>query len=229
MNYPEQQILKILNTRFLSSPKYIINNLHVYDWESDYLAITKAGYAYEVEIKISLSDFKNDFKKEKKHQNLMHPNRTDSGMAVVPNYFWYASPPQIIPEQMCPPYAGLIWIDIERKGIRVVKQAPTLHSMKFDVVGRKLVDKFYYNMKTWKDRALDKIYADPEEARKRGFMEGATLLRSSATKAFALTCQYVDLKYGNDFPMCTDPDIDYPMKDCVLQCERGRKFKKLLK
>ena len=41
MNYPEQQMLKILNRDLLSNPMYVINNLHIYDWESDFLAITR--------------------------------------------------------------------------------------------------------------------------------------------------------------------------------------------
>lgn len=47
MNYPEQQMLKILNRDLLSNPMYVINNLHIYDWESDFLAITRSLYAYE--------------------------------------------------------------------------------------------------------------------------------------------------------------------------------------
>lgn len=53
MNYPEQQMLKILNRDLLSNPMYVINNLHIYDWESDFLAITRSLYAYEVEVKMS--------------------------------------------------------------------------------------------------------------------------------------------------------------------------------
>lgn len=45
--------------------RYIINNLHIYDWESDFLAITRSLYAYEVEVKMSKQDFFNDFKKDK--------------------------------------------------------------------------------------------------------------------------------------------------------------------
>ena len=63
MNYPEQQMLKILNRDLLSNPMYVINNLHIYDWESDFLAITRSLYAYEVEVKMSKQDFFNDFKK----------------------------------------------------------------------------------------------------------------------------------------------------------------------
>ena len=58
-------MLKILNRDLLSNPMYVINNLHIYDWESDFLAITRSLYAYEVEVKMSKQDFFNDFKKDK--------------------------------------------------------------------------------------------------------------------------------------------------------------------
>lgn len=41
--------------------------LHIH--ECDMLVLTKAGYAYEIEIKVSLSDLKNDAKKQHKHQS----------------------------------------------------------------------------------------------------------------------------------------------------------------
>lgn len=63
-------MLKILNRDLLSNPMYVINNLHIYDWESDFLAITRSLYAYEVEVKMSKQDFFNDFKKDKKHKVL---------------------------------------------------------------------------------------------------------------------------------------------------------------
>lgn len=66
--YTERGILDILNRRFLVSPKWVINNLYVYNWESDYLAITRSMYAYEVEVKISLADYNKDFEKQEKHQ-----------------------------------------------------------------------------------------------------------------------------------------------------------------
>ena len=81
MNYPEQQMLKILNRDLLSNPMYVINNLHIYDWESDFLAITRSLYAYEVEVKMSKQDFFNDFKKDKKHKVLK-----DGIIKVGPNW-----------------------------------------------------------------------------------------------------------------------------------------------
>lgn len=63
----EQKIQRILN-KFMASPKYKVDGLFVFPWESDKLLWTKAGYIYEFEIKISRSDYQNDFKhKADKH------------------------------------------------------------------------------------------------------------------------------------------------------------------
>lgn len=70
-------IQKRLLSGWKSTHQYVMENLYVFDWESDFLLKTKSGYWYEAEIKISLSDFKADFKKEgetpdtrKRFQNL---------------------------------------------------------------------------------------------------------------------------------------------------------------
>ena len=68
--WTEKKIQDRLRMYFMSpnTKKYEITNLYVYGWESDYLAITKSMVAYEVEIKVSRPDFKNDFKnKQDKH------------------------------------------------------------------------------------------------------------------------------------------------------------------
>ena len=63
----EQKIQRILN-RFMAAPKYRVDGLFVFPWESDKLLWTKAGYIHEFEIKISRSDYQNDFKhKADKH------------------------------------------------------------------------------------------------------------------------------------------------------------------
>lgn len=63
----EQKIQRVLGS-FIASPKYSVDGLFVFGWESDKLLWTKAGYIYEFEIKISRSDYKNDFKhKVEKH------------------------------------------------------------------------------------------------------------------------------------------------------------------
>lgn len=139
MDYTEQSILEILNRDFLSQPKYTINNLYVFSWESDYLALTKSGYWYEVEVKISRSDFKADFKKTKKHQTLKRENN-----GKCPNYFYYAVPEGLISVDEVPEYAGLIYIT-QYGQLKTAKIAPVLHKEKLQL---DLQDKFYYN---WKD------------------------------------------------------------------------------
>jgi hypothetical protein len=42
-----------------------LENVYVHAWEADFFTVTKTGYSYEFEIKVSRSDFLADFKKEK--------------------------------------------------------------------------------------------------------------------------------------------------------------------
>lgn len=164
MNYPEQQMLKILNRDLLSNPMYVINNLHIYDWESDFLAITRSLYAYEVEVKMSKQDFFNDFKKDKKHKVLKDGIIKVGGViSYPPNYFYYACPPNMIDVNEVPSYAG------------------------------------------------------------------AEAVRKSAWDAFRAQCPHIAFPYGKEFPMCDDHEQDHPMRDCILQCEKGRIFKNKLK
>lgn len=164
MNYPEQQMLKILNRDLLSNPMYVINNLHIYDWESDFLAITRSLYAYEVEVKMSKQDFFNDFKKDKKHKVLK------DGIIKVGGVISYR-----------------------------------------------------------KKRAISNVYADPAKEREKGVRAGAEAVRKSAWDAFRAQCPHIAFPYGKEFPMCDDHEQDHPMRDCILQCEKGRIFKNRLK
>ena len=59
---------------FIASPRFRLKNLYVFGWESDLLLLTSAGYFYEIEIKISKSDFKADKKKTLKHNRLVDIN-----------------------------------------------------------------------------------------------------------------------------------------------------------
>lgn len=66
-----EQLLQQHLRGWKSNPKFIIENLYVFGWESDMLIKTRSGYWYEVECKISFADFKNDFKhKWQKHELL---------------------------------------------------------------------------------------------------------------------------------------------------------------
>lgn len=66
-----EQLLQQHLRGWKSNPKYIVENLYVFGWESDMLIMTRSSFWYEVECKISLADFKNDFiHKWQKHELL---------------------------------------------------------------------------------------------------------------------------------------------------------------
>lgn len=169
--WTEEEINNRLNLYFLSesSIKYRLNNLYVFDkaWESDYLAMTKSGYLYEGEIKISKSDFKADMKKKRKHQILegtYQPkmvDKWDKGKYVgkteekvcKPHYFFYAVPQGLITADDVPEYAGLVYMMDVFPYFYWEKKAPKLHSEKYTAEDLNLTDKFYYNMVNWKYKA----------------------------------------------------------------------------
>ena len=187
--FSEEYIQRKLNSFFAeSTKKYVVENLFVFEWESDKLIITRSGYAYEFEVKISKSDFKADFKKEDKHTILegkkeflpsydkvlgiwkgLQADNYRTSRFKKPNYFYYAVPEGLIDVNDVPEYAGLIYVlpGGEKKskdgkwcwdGFYVVKSAPKLHGTKYSNDDLNLTDKFYYNMLTWKNNAMDEKY-----------------------------------------------------------------------
>lgn len=168
----ERSIKKILDVRFASGNiRYAVANLYLFkkNWETDYLVVQKgSGYCYEIEIKISRSDFFNDFKKIEKHSIIEHgtyekPVRKwkcdpisrkstlveESKKTIKwdfrPNKFYYCVPEGLIKESEIPQYAGLMYSD--GNSIRTVKEAKFIHKEKLNLE-EKLCDKFYYY---WKD------------------------------------------------------------------------------
>lgn len=145
--WSEYKIQQILRKFFLSesTKKYELCNLFVYNWESDYLAITRSGVAYECEIKISKQDFLNDSKKHNKHL-IISEGRLPEGR---PNYFYYAVPEGLISAEDVPEHAGLIYV--MKYGIQYIKEAKKVHDGKFDYEQTKLMDKLYYNYIRYRD------------------------------------------------------------------------------
>lgn len=72
----EKIIQKALLQNF-SSHTYKFANAYFFNNESDLLTFLPSGFCYEIEIKISRSDFKADFKKEK--HSVHRSNETNSG------------------------------------------------------------------------------------------------------------------------------------------------------
>lgn len=144
-----QQHLRCLK----SNPKYIVENLYVFDWESDMLIKTRSGYWYEVECKISLADFKNDFKRKWRKHDLL---KTGDEKHRRPNYFYYCVPwylsGKVLP--LLPSYAGLIVLT-ENGKLNEVRRASLLHIDKYTDEDLKLYNKFYYAYRNWKERVED--------------------------------------------------------------------------
>lgn len=135
------EIITVLNRFYKTNPKYLISNLYVFGWESDYLAMTQSGYWYEVEVKISRADFCADFKKKRKHQILAG---VEEGLR--PNYFAYACPEGLLAPEEVPEYAGLIYIPHAGAYYGTSgKYTPQLHKEKISADQLGLTDKFYYN------------------------------------------------------------------------------------
>lgn len=156
-----EQLLQQYLRGWKSNPNYIVENLYVFGWESDMLIKTRSGYWYEVECKISLSDFRNDFThKRKKHEML-----ETGGECRRPNYFYYCVPwylsTKVLP--LIPDYVGLIVLKEDGR-LDEIKQAPCLHRHKYTSEELKLCDKFYYAYRNWK-LALEK--QQPTETIKR--------------------------------------------------------------
>lgn len=180
IKWSEELIQQQLRYNFLSpnSVKYFTENLNVYDWESDVLKITKSGYAYEFEIKISRSDFKNDFKHKKKKHLLLESKDNSTKM---PNYFYYVVPEGLVTEEEVPEYAGLIYVHatvISDSRVyyqfQEIKAAPRLHGNKIDEDSLKLVDKFYYNYIHWKHKHEKDLTEYKEQLEKYRSYEGKT-------------------------------------------------------
>lgn len=157
--HSEESILKAVHNYFSGTYKYCIKNSFIfrYDWESDYFCISKEGYSYEIEVKISKADFRNDKKKEK--HSLFKENPKSR---LIPNRFYYAVPKGLIDEKDLPDYAGLIIIDGTHATIK--KSAPFIHKLKYDF--RKILcDKFYYKWLNQKNK-LRHIEYDLNQAKK---------------------------------------------------------------
>lgn len=74
--------------KHFSQNDYRISNSYIFKWESDFFCISKSGYSIEVEIKVSVSDFRADFKKELKHKILSKPHKVHVEPGHESNFGW---------------------------------------------------------------------------------------------------------------------------------------------
>ena len=100
--------------------------------ETDVISISKSDYIYEYEVKISRSDFKADFKKTKHTlitEGKFIKETKEETLYLLPNYFYFVVPENLINVDEIPEYAGLIYVS-EKQEYITIKKAPLLHKTK---------------------------------------------------------------------------------------------------
>lgn len=61
--------------RYFLKYRYPMLNSYIFDWESDFFCISKSGYSYEIEIKVSRSDFLSDQKNKKDKYRILEASK----------------------------------------------------------------------------------------------------------------------------------------------------------
>lgn len=138
----------------------ILTNYFHTDWEADLLIIDKNGYSHEIEIKLSKSDFKNDFKKSfiNSHtgEKFLKHDKICCGDYVC-NHFSFLLPMGMIPKEEIPDYCGIIefYHDVDRWETQFyqVRKPKKIHEDNY----WKLVDKDLFIRKLSQNLVLKKI------------------------------------------------------------------------
>lgn len=159
---------KALRSHFANNSRYMVSNVYAFDHhylETDFLVVKENGVILDIELKITLQDFKADFKK-KKHEilkngfitldrfyartekdGLKRYNAGDKIYIDIPNRFYFCVPHTLLDKvkDLLPDYAGLFYLT-ELGYIRKYKEAKLLHKEKrLKEIESVLCRKFYYS------------------------------------------------------------------------------------
>jgi len=138
--YAIEQLL--YSWRFTCGDSILVPNV-VYPWECDFVGVTKAGYAHEFEIKISRSDFKADFKKDK--HAFITGEREYTWKISRPAYLWFVVPFEMVTLDEVPEYAGLIYVSANGKFLKEMRRPKKIHNEKVsDKYRMKLLQSMMY-------------------------------------------------------------------------------------
>lgn len=163
-----KDIDKALRQHFENNSRYMVSNVYAFDHnylETDFLVVKESGYILDLEIKVSLSDFKADFKK-KKHEILQNGfivsegskarkekdilvwyKKGDTILIDRPNRFYFCVPETLLEKvkNLLPDYAGLFYVT-EFGAVKKYKEAKLLHKDKrLKEIESILCRKFYYS------------------------------------------------------------------------------------
>lgn len=152
MKLTDKMMVKLMN--WVGNPSdIVIPNIYIGKWEMDIFRLTDAGMIYEYEIKVSRSDFKNDFKKAfsrpvkedgkyvmvdavvkgrpikhwKQEVITKHQSLIDSKRC---NKFFFVVPENLISPDECPDPCGLIYFTDYT--FIIVKSPRLIHKEKMD-------------------------------------------------------------------------------------------------
>ena len=116
------------------------------EWEADLFVITKAGRINEVEIKVSIADFRADAKKDK----WIKPSINKRFNETI-NCFYYAMPIEIYDKvkNEIPDFAGVITYNHENKVASIIKKAKINRAAKSATTDEKLKLARLLNFRYW--------------------------------------------------------------------------------
>ena len=107
----EELVHAYVNTNCDFDKEVVLTNFFHSDWEADILSINNAGFSHEIEIKLSKSDFKNDFKKkytnQKTGEKFLKHDKIGCGDYIC-NAFSFLLPMGMIDYQSIPDHCGII-------------------------------------------------------------------------------------------------------------------------
>ncbi|WP_333851698.1 hypothetical protein [Epilithonimonas sp.] len=107
----EELVHAFVNTNCDFDKEIVLTNFFHSDWEADILLINNEGYSHEIEIKLSKSDFKNDFKKfytnQKSGEKFLKHDKIGCGDYIC-NSFSFLLPMGMINHQDIPEHCGII-------------------------------------------------------------------------------------------------------------------------
>lgn len=156
--HTEKSIAEILRWAYMKKARYIVTNVHVFGWETDFFVLNRKGYAYDLEIKITRADFFADCKKERRC-TVLETGMYNGKEQERPNRFFYVVPAGLVRPDEVPAWAGLIYIGSEGQQLaKTVKNAPLLHRIPLNLYAT-LCEKFYYR---WVDEREKVAYLTQE-------------------------------------------------------------------
>lgn len=107
----EELVYNYIHMHHDFADEIVLTNYFHADWEADLLIIDSHGFSHEIEIKLSKSDFKNDFKKAfiNAHtgEKFLKHDKICCGDYVC-NHFSFLLPMGMVPHDSIPDYCGII-------------------------------------------------------------------------------------------------------------------------